>query len=106
MQRMTTAQAAVATLVAHGIDTIYALPGIHNDHLFDALFGAQEKIRTIHTRHEQGAAYMALGAAIATDVAPPDLSRRQELALARLLARVARSGKRKNIHQQSRRVRA
>jgi len=48
---------------------------------------------------------MALGAAIATDVAPPDLSRRQELVLARLLARVARAGARKNAHPPSRRVR-
>ena len=53
-------------LVAHGIDTIYALPGVHNDPLFDALFRASDHIRTIHTRHEQGAAYMALGAALAT----------------------------------------
>src|SRR3981081_662717 len=64
--RMTTAEATVATLIAHGIDTVYALPGIHNDHLFDALFRAGDRIRTIHTRHEQGAAYMALGAALAT----------------------------------------
>jgi acetolactate synthase-1/2/3 large subunit len=64
--RMTTAEATVAALVAHGIDTIYALPGLHNDPLFDALFGAADRIRTIHTRHEQGAAYMALGAALAT----------------------------------------
>ena len=63
---MTTAEATVAALVAHGIDTIYALPGLHNDPLFDALFGAADRIRTIHTRHEQGAAYMALGAALAT----------------------------------------
>src|SRR5712692_5568974 len=55
--RMTAAEAAVAALVAHGIDTVYALPGVHNDHLFDALFKAGEAIRTIHTRHEQGAAY-------------------------------------------------
>src|ERR1700738_2578391 len=74
--RMTTAEAAVAALVAHGIDTVYALPGVHNDHLFDALFkaqnfkaqdfGAHERVRTVHARHEQGAAYMALGAALAT----------------------------------------
>jgi len=63
---MTTAEATVAALVAHGIDTIYALPGVHNDHFFDALFKASDRIRTIHTRHEQGAAYMALGAALAT----------------------------------------
>jgi acetolactate synthase I/II/III large subunit len=64
--RMTTAEATVAALVAHGIDTIYALPGVHNDALFDALFKAGDRIRTIHTRHEQGAAYLALGAALAT----------------------------------------
>src|SRR5262249_23601079 len=38
----------------------------HNDPLFDALFKASDRIRTVHTRHEQGAAYMALGAALAT----------------------------------------
>ena len=42
------------------------LPGVQNDQLFDALFKASNRIRTIHTRHEQGAAYMALGAALAT----------------------------------------
>ncbi|MGB6351452.1 MAG: thiamine pyrophosphate-dependent enzyme [Pseudolabrys sp.] len=63
---MSTAEAAVATLLAHGIDTIYALPGVHNDHLFDAFQRAGDHLRVIHTRHEQGAAYMALGAALAT----------------------------------------
>jgi acetolactate synthase I/II/III large subunit len=64
--RMTTGEATVGALIAHGIDTVYALPGVHNDHLFDALFKAGDQLRTIHTRHEQGAAYMALGAALAT----------------------------------------
>src|SRR3954454_1190888 len=66
MPQMTTAEAIVAGLAAHGLDTIYALPGVQNDHLFDALFKASDRIRTIHTRHEQGVAYMALGAALAT----------------------------------------
>jgi acetolactate synthase-1/2/3 large subunit len=65
-RRMTTAEATVAALIAHGIETVYALPGVHNDPLFDALFKAGDRIRAIHTRHEQGAAYMALGAALAT----------------------------------------
>ena len=64
---MTTADATVATLIAHGIDTMYALPGVHNDHLFEALFKASDAIRVVHSRHEQGAAYMALGAALATN---------------------------------------
>jgi acetolactate synthase I/II/III large subunit len=64
--RMTTAEATVAALLAHGIDTIYALPGVHNDHLFDALYKVANRMRTVHARHEQAAAYMALGAALAT----------------------------------------
>jgi acetolactate synthase I/II/III large subunit len=63
---MSSAEAAVATLIAHGLDTVYALPGVHNDHLFDAFHRASERLRVIHTRHEQAAAYMALGAALAT----------------------------------------
>src|SRR5512143_3532093 len=63
---MSTAEAAVATLIAHGLDTIYALPGVHNDHLFDAFQRAGDRLSVVHTRHEQGAAYMALGAALAT----------------------------------------
>src|SRR3954454_20505497 len=63
---MTAAEATVASLIAHGIDTLYALPGVHNDHLFDAAFKAQDRIRVLHPRHEQTAAYMALGAALVT----------------------------------------
>ena len=63
---MTAATAVVATLAAHGLDSIYALPGLQNDLLFEALFRFSDRLRTVHTRHEQGAAYMALGAALAT----------------------------------------
>ena len=63
---MSTGEATVATLLAHGINTVYALPGVHNDHLFDAFHAASDRLRVVHTRHEQGAAYMALGAALAT----------------------------------------
>jgi acetolactate synthase I/II/III large subunit len=63
---MTAAEAVAATLLAHGLDTVYALPGVQNDLLFEALFKFSDRLRTVHTRHEQGAAYMALGAALAT----------------------------------------
>jgi acetolactate synthase-1/2/3 large subunit len=63
---MSTGEATAATLLAHGLDTVYALPGVHNDHLFDAFQRAGDALHVIHTRHEQGAAYMALGAALAT----------------------------------------
>src|SRR5262245_56576227 len=63
---MSAAEATAATLLAHGVDSVYALPGIHNDHLFDAFQRAGDHMQVIHSRHEQGAAYMALGAALAT----------------------------------------
>ncbi len=64
MPRMTTAEAVIESLVAHGIGTLFALPGVHNDHLFDAAHKGSDRIRVIHPRHEQTAAYMALGAAL------------------------------------------
>ncbi len=66
MPRMTTAEAVVDSLIRHGIDTVFALPGVHNDPFFDAIARSGGRIRTIHARHEQTAAYMALGAALAT----------------------------------------
>ena len=65
-QQMTTAEALVDTLLVNGIDTVYGLPGLHNDPLFDAFHGAGEHLRVIHPRHEQATGYMALGAALAT----------------------------------------
>jgi acetolactate synthase I/II/III large subunit len=66
MPLMRTADAVIESLIRHGIDTLYALPGVHNDHLFDAAHRAQGRFRVIHPRHEQTAAYMALGAALVT----------------------------------------
>jgi acetolactate synthase-1/2/3 large subunit len=66
ISEMSTAEAAVEGLLAHGLNTVYALPGVHNDHLFDAFQRAGDRVKVVHTRHEQGAAYMALGAALAT----------------------------------------
>lgn len=66
MPRLTTAEAVIESLLRHGIDTLYTLPGVHNDHLFDAAHRASDHLRVIHARHEQTAGYMALGAALAT----------------------------------------
>src|SRR5437870_5137200 len=66
MTRMTGGQALVEMLQRHGVDTLFALPGVQNDALFNALFEAEGAIRVIHTRHEQGAAYMAFGYARST----------------------------------------
>lgn len=64
--RMTGGGALVEMLTRNGVDTLFALPGVQNDALFVALYDAGEAIRVIHTRHEQAAAYMALGYARAT----------------------------------------
>jgi acetolactate synthase-1/2/3 large subunit len=64
--RMTGGGALVEMLRRHGIDTLFALPGVQNDALFVALYDAGDGIRVIHTRHEQAAAYMALGYARAS----------------------------------------
>ena len=66
MPTMTTAEGVVESLIRHGLTTVFALPGIHNDPLFDAMFRASDRLRVIHPRHEQAAGYMALGAALAT----------------------------------------
>jgi acetolactate synthase I/II/III large subunit len=61
MARMTGGGALVEMLTRHGVDTLFALPGVQNDALFVALYDAGENIRVIHPRHEQAAAYMAYG---------------------------------------------
>src|SRR5712691_2995756 len=66
MPPMSGGDAVVSSLLAHGISTIYCLPGVQSDHLFNAMFDAGDALEVVHTRHEQGAAYMALGAALAT----------------------------------------
>lgn len=66
MTKLTGGEAIVQALIAHGVNTIFALPGVQNDHLFNALYDTREQIRVIHTRHEQGAGYMALGYAQST----------------------------------------
>ena len=66
-QTMTGGEAVVRSLIKLGVDTIFALPGAQNDHFFNALHDHQDQIRVIHTRHEQGAAYMALGYAQSSD---------------------------------------
>src|SRR5262245_57621658 len=66
MPIMSGGDAVVRSILAHGISTIYALPGVQSDHLFNAMFDAGDALSVVHTRHEQGAAYMARGAALAT----------------------------------------
>ncbi len=62
----TVAELVVETLIRNGIENLYCLPGVQNDDFFDALYDKQNRLTPITGRHEQGAAYMALGAALAT----------------------------------------
>lgn len=62
---MTGGEAMVRAAQANGIDTIFGLPGAQIYPLFDALYRSPD-ITTIISRHEQGAAYMAMGYAKAT----------------------------------------
>ena len=51
----TIAKLAVEALIANGIEQLYCLPGVQNDHFFNALFDHTDAITPIQTRHEQGA---------------------------------------------------
>ena len=64
---MTGGQAMVRSLVDHGVDTVFGIPGVQLDPLYDAFHAQQNRIRVLHTRHEQGAAFMAMGYAQASD---------------------------------------
>jgi acetolactate synthase-1/2/3 large subunit len=64
--QLTGGQAIVQSLKQYGVDTIFALPGVQLDNIFDALYDEQDSIRIIHPRHEQTTAYMAFGYAQAT----------------------------------------
>jgi acetolactate synthase-1/2/3 large subunit len=65
-QRLTSADAVVGSLIAHGVDTVFAIPGVQTYHLFDAFHRNAEHIRVIGPRHEQTTAYMAFGYAKST----------------------------------------
>jgi len=66
MSRMTGGEAIVDTLLRHGIDTVFGLPGVQTYGLFDAFARSSNRLRLINARHEQTTAYMALGYACAT----------------------------------------
>ena len=65
-ESMTSGQALVKSLINHGVDTVFGLPGVQTYALYDALHENQDKIHYVGSRHEQGAAYMAFGYAKST----------------------------------------
>ncbi|MDA9548643.1 MULTISPECIES: thiamine pyrophosphate-dependent enzyme [unclassified Bradyrhizobium] len=59
MTSLSGGEAIVSGLVAHGVDTVFGLPGAQVYGLFDAFHQAQLKV--IGARHEQACGYMAFG---------------------------------------------
>jgi len=60
----TVGEALIHLLEAHGVDTVFGIPGVHTIELYRGL--AASKIRHVTPRHEQGAAFMADGYARAS----------------------------------------
>jgi acetolactate synthase-1/2/3 large subunit len=63
---MTGGDAIVDSLLRHGVDTVFGLPGVQVYGLFDAFARNANRLNLINARHEQTTAYMALGYAAST----------------------------------------
>lgn len=64
MSPITGGGAVVAALAAHGVDTVFGIPGTHNLEIYRHL--AASAVQHVGTRHEQGAGYAADGYARTT----------------------------------------
>src|SRR6059036_1070596 len=56
---MTAAEVLIDRLIDWGVEVIFGLPGDGINGIMEALRTRQEKIRFIHVRHEESAAFMA-----------------------------------------------
>jgi acetolactate synthase-1/2/3 large subunit len=63
---LTGGQALARSLVANGVSTVFALPGVQLDFALDALYEVRDQVKVVHVRHEQASAYMADGFARTT----------------------------------------
>ncbi len=66
MAEMKGAEALTQSLIQNGVDTIFTVPGVQLDNLFDVLYDHQDDFNILHCRHEQATAYMAFGYAQST----------------------------------------
>ena len=60
-ERISGSEAVLRCIMYQGVDTIFGYPGGAIMPIYDALYGYQDKIRHILTRHEQGAIHAAEG---------------------------------------------
>ncbi len=51
MGNETTGQKIARSLIVHGVDTVFGIPGAHMYDFNDALYENQDALRFIHTRH-------------------------------------------------------
>lgn len=65
-KRISAGAQIVDTLINHGVDTVFGIPGVQTYEFFDAVGQAHKSIRLINPRHEQACAYMAFGYARST----------------------------------------
>jgi acetolactate synthase-1/2/3 large subunit len=66
MTKRTGGEAIVDGLLAHGVDTVFGIPGAQIYGLFDAMQREAGHLRVIGARHEQACGYMAFGYARAS----------------------------------------
>jgi pyruvate dehydrogenase (quinone)/pyruvate oxidase len=59
MRSLTAADVLIDTLYEWGVDTIFGLPGDGINGIMESLRQRQDKIRFVHVRHEESAAFMA-----------------------------------------------
>src|SRR5437667_8625498 len=57
----TAADVLIETILCWGVDMIFGIPGDGINGIMEALRTRREKIRFIHVRHEESAAFMACG---------------------------------------------
>jgi len=60
------AELLMEALASEGVDLVFGYPGGANMPIYDALFGARDRLRHVLVRHEQGAGHAAQGYARAT----------------------------------------
>lgn len=60
-KRVSGGEAVTTSLLKHDVDTVFGIPGVQLDPLFDAFYSQRNQLRVVHTRHEQGSAFMASG---------------------------------------------
>lgn len=59
MPRKKTAELLIERLIAWGVDTIFTLPGDGINGIYEALRNQADKIKLVHVRHEEAAAFAA-----------------------------------------------